>query len=93
MPIIKSAFVPEPIEEEQDFAHAQSSNVRFMENLMRDFDDDDEDDVSRSCEAAAAALPGRANSERAIRIIKENSEILDKILRKKGERYNQVKTR
>lgn len=63
-------------------------------------DSEDEDDeeaassssnsVSRSC--YEKRIVSRANSEKAIQIIKENSEILDKILRKKGERYSQVRS-
>ena len=80
-------------------ADQEAKHKEFIEKLMKDFDDDnphdhilpgedhedDDDDESRSCFIPERRI-SRANSEKAIQIIKENSEILDKILRKKGER-------
>ena len=82
----------------QPSADQEKKHKEFIEKLMRDFDENprdanekeqgeegSEEDESRSCYIPERRI-SRANSEKAIQIIKENSEILDKILRKKGER-------
>ena len=65
---------------------SNESNAETVEAFGDDDNEDiDEDDESRSVYPTEKRM-SRANSEKAIQIIKENSEILDKILRKKGER-------
>lgn len=69
----------------------KSENELFIEELMEDMElgpnnktfIDYEDDTSAFVERKMPA--SSANSQKAIQIIKENSEILDKILRKKAE--------
>ncbi|TRY74948.1 hypothetical protein TCAL_01264 [Tigriopus californicus] len=75
----------------RDLEHLDSASLKsdcdnrqFAEALMKDFDRaihgiDEIDEYE-------PVIVNSANSEKAIQIIKENSEILEKILRKKGEK-------
>ena len=73
------------------FVDGSDENRQFIENLMRDFDEDafpeegEAGNVPGVTSAGDTPLVTSANSRKAIQIIKENSEILEKILRKKGE--------
>ena len=72
----------EKVEEEEEEAKEEVDEVNGGDTFI-DYEDDCSVFVERK-------LPSAAHSQKAIQIIKENSEILDKILRKKGERVSSL---